>query len=86
MIENYIATVNKLNSVLESKYGETGYRFTFSTNGYEEYIQFGDKLIWHNEYDEREWNREIGCYNESLLEYCKKKFNNYIKELSKLKL
>jgi hypothetical protein len=86
MKTNYLEVVERLNDILRNKYGETGYSFNFTTNGDESFIQFGDKLIWHNDYDERVWNRELGCFEESLLEYCKNKFNNYIKELSKLKL
>jgi len=86
-MENYLETIEQLNNILFDKYGETGYRFTFTSNGDgEDFIQFGDKLIWHREYDERIWLKGFSTFNETLLNYCIKNFNDYITELSKLKL
>jgi len=83
-IETY-QVVEELNNYLYDKYGEEEHQFQFSSNGYWNSILFNGYMIWSSEIDLRKFNDDTKDY-EPLLTHIKKKFNNYIKELSKLKL
>lgn len=58
----------------------------FSYEGTENfsYIKFGDEILWCSEEDEREFFEEDNRY-EPLLDFVKKKFNEYVKKLQKFR-
>ena len=85
MKTNYLEIVEQLNQELYDKHKEDYYYFTFRSSGYVDSIWFNDECLWDSENNEREFIEKDNDY-EPLLPFVKKKFNEYIKELSKLKL
>ena len=78
---NYLEIINDLNEELYNKVGETGRNFSFSTNGYENIISFGEVMIWSSEMDEREWIHENNDY-EPFKPFIKRMYNQEIQKLN----
>jgi len=56
----------------------------YITDGFVDVISFEDTVLWDSENDERDWLDNDG--KEPLLPFIKKKFNNHIDKIKKLKI
>ena len=81
---NYLEIINELNQELYEKVGEIGRDFSYSTNGYVDFVNFGEIMIWNSEMDEREWIEENNDY-EPLKPFIKRMYNQEIEKLQLFK-
>lgn len=72
---------------LNEKYGDSkiwqdqGWAFSYSTNGYEELIQFNEQYIWYSEEDGS--NGDEDWTEETLTAFCEAQFLKYVTNLNK---
>lgn len=81
---NYLEIINELNQELYEKVSEIGRDFSYSTNGYVDFVNFGEIMIWNSEMDEREWIEENNDY-EPLKPFIKRMYNQEIEKLQLFK-
>lgn len=85
-----LEVVEELNNDLAERFPDNQLDFFFYvSSGYCDAILFNnDESIWDSENDEREWiegeDNRSGQY-EDLLPFVKKKFNQYLERINKLK-
>ncbi len=88
-MNEFLEAVNDLNQELYEKVGvfevlELLAEFSYSTNGYENIIKFGEVILWNDEMEEREWIEEKGDY-EPLKPFLKRMLLQEIDKLIKVK-
>ena len=82
---DYIEIIHNLNEWVNDKQGDDYIvNFSYTTNGWYHFIEWGDVLLWDSETESREWIEDKNEY-EDLEEYIKKEFNEYINTLNTLK-
>ena len=81
---DYTEIVSELNGELYDRFGETELSFIYVTNGYCEYISFGETIIWNSEDDGRLWIEDENDY-EPLIPFVKRNFNEWADKLYSLK-
>ena len=85
-MEKYIKIIQTLNEELDEKMKtfDHGFYFSYSTEGYIHMIEFMNELLWDSENEGRKFDKEKNEY-EPLMPYIKRKFNDYVDELNKIK-
>lgn len=83
--EECLQVVDKLNEYVWSILGEESiHGFSYNTDGFVQQILFDEQILWDSENEPREWV-EINSDYESLEKFIKSMFNEYVRDLYKLK-
>ena len=82
---DYIEIVGALNNELYDRFGETELNFIYSTNGFIDWIMFGEIYIWDSETDGREWIEESNDH-EPFIPYIKKELRRITEKQQSLLL
>jgi len=82
-MRTYFSVLDELNEWLEVC-GENERQFTWSTDGYEDFIAFEGKVLWNTINEDREFNEEENDY-EPLVPFIKREFNKWVDGLNSLK-
>lgn len=83
---NFYEIVAELNAELFRKNQKLAeeYDFQYRTSGYYDAIYFSGILLWHSEYDDRQWYEDTADY-EPLIPFIKKKYNDLVLSMVKSK-
>ena len=85
LLDEALDAVDKLNEYIDSILGvETPHFFSMSSDNYVVSLFFNDELLWTSSDDIREYIPEKDDY-EPLIDFVKKEYNKYVKDLYKLK-
>jgi hypothetical protein len=82
---NLIQVVDELNQMLFEAYHQIDSVFELKSNGFEHVINFAGMLLWHSEYEERQFLEETQQY-EPMIPFLIRKQQQAIKNLNKLSL
>ena len=84
-MNEYLEAVRELNNSLDSRYLENfGVCFSWQTNDFTDLVLFGDFVVFSSE-DNDGWDF-VTNKQTSVLDQCKKNFNNYVAALNTVKL
>jgi len=83
-IMEYLDVIKSLNEELNQKIKGANLTFSYFTDGYKDFIYFGDNLIWSSEMDNRKFDLETDNL-EPLAPYIKKLFNEWCDRIHALR-
>lgn len=81
-----VLIVDKLNEEIFKINENSPHSFSYGCDGIKEVICFDNEVMWNSEEDSDRTIHDNGEYVEPLIDYIKRHFNDYINDISSLKL